>query len=352
MALLVKADVRQRLAVARRVHERYLSAARPAPAPLWPEAAWDRCQRRRRLRARAVRCGWRHAAAVLQRRLASDVDELLRALSACRDDLATPVAAPGAVSWGDLYRDVCALDTEFEAVALDAAGDELAVVTDPVVLEGRELGRFELRLALTDRARSQLPLRVIALDPQPARSNDDVTHPHISGEALCAGEGLAPLKAALRDGRLGDVFQIAARVLATYNPGSAYVALEDWDGVRCPACDDTVEKDGLAVCRACRRELCCDCAGVCHGCDESLCDDCSADCGDCGAECCPECLEPCVGCQTFYCQECLDEQSQCAACREPADAAAEPSRDARPDAAGAAASPVHALCVGQADVSA
>ena len=65
----------------------------------------------------------------------------------------------------------------------------LEVFTDPIVLEETFLGDFEIRLEIEKLAelRDSSAFQIIAVDPHPAATNDNVTHPHVSEEYLCAG---------------------------------------------------------------------------------------------------------------------------------------------------------------------
>ena len=66
---------------------------------------------------------------------------------------------------------------------------------------------------------------MIALIPIPAAPNEEVTHPHVSAQKLCAGEGQAAIEAALTSGRIADFFMLVDRVLHTYTEGSAFIEL-------------------------------------------------------------------------------------------------------------------------------
>ena len=87
----------------------------------------------------------------------------------------------------DLYRDLVALESEFEAVQCDPEEQTISVTTQPIVLEGIDLGRFQIRLSW-QRRQGNWSYTVVALEPHPAQSNDSVTHPHVSDE-VCEGDG-------------------------------------------------------------------------------------------------------------------------------------------------------------------
>ena len=191
----------------------------------------------------------------------------------------------------DVFRDIVALEGEFDGVDVNLRAGTLSVVVGPITLLDVELGAFRIELDLDGVARAvSSPYAVIALTPHPAESNSDVTHPHVQDDALCEGAGREAIRRALREGRLLDFFMVVANILRTYNPNGPYVALADWSGARCGDCDDLVSPDRLGSCR--------DCA-------QSVCDDCSVACGQCQGACCGDCLSSCASCDEPRCQDCL-----------------------------------------------
>ena len=296
---------------------------RPPVSPTLPRAAWAEAERWAERLQLALRREWPAAARYAAARLADARRTLSDQLAAWsgEDLLSLPRPSPG-----ELVRDLAALREEWDEVFLD--GDELVVVIPPVEFDGIALGPFQVRLAVANVAAHALPVRVVALEPRPAWSNADVTHPHVSNEGLCAGDGLVPLQRALADGRLLDAFTIAARVLATYNPESAYVALADWDGVPCADCADLVDRDDLQSCGSCGAELCSACGDRCGVCRDVACGACAERCPACDRPCCASCRRACDGCHASLCEECLDEHDRCpacvAACDDPVDSAAPP----------------------------
>ena len=99
----------------------------------------------------------------------------------------------------EIFRDLTALQEEFSEVECNLKRPTISVVTQEVTLEGVELGRFEIILDLRCLDEHQ-PYEVTALDPSPAASNADVTHPHVETGKLCEGEGRAAIRAALSQG--------------------------------------------------------------------------------------------------------------------------------------------------------
>ncbi|MHC4521078.1 MAG: hypothetical protein ACYTAS_20995, partial [Planctomycetota bacterium] len=99
-----------------------------------------------------------------------------------------------------------ALQQEFDDVEFNGEEKALCVVTDPITLEDIYLGRFRIALYLHSLRElyQRVPYFVMAIDPHPAATDDAVTHPHVSNDVVCEGDGAAAIKAALEVGRLVD----------------------------------------------------------------------------------------------------------------------------------------------------
>ncbi len=147
--------------------------------------------------------------------------------------------APGSQSLQlhEIESELKSLRAEFGGFDWDRQRQTLSVVVGPIELHGIQLGRFEVVLYL-DRMAERRPYEVIAVTPNPAAVDQQVTHPHVRGSMLCEGEGSAPIRLALDQGRLYDFFELVARVLDTYNPMAAHVSLTFWYGFTCTDCGD------------------------------------------------------------------------------------------------------------------
>jgi hypothetical protein len=104
-------------------------------------------------------------------------------------------------------------------------------------------------------------------------------------------------------------------VLTTYNPGSPYVSLDNWQGHPCFECGDTVDEDERYWCSGCDHDLCESCISSCHGCDDSRCRNCLSDCPECEEPTCRECLKHCQTCGASCCRSCL-EDGLCPSCQQ------------------------------------
>lgn len=283
------------LRLARRLHAAWAAHAQPPPDP---EAGWRALDarlaeaRRARHRVRlATAAGLALTLPRLAAELAARLDDLARRVEELRAGSAPPAArAPDPADW---VAEVRQLEAEFGTVEVRWADRVLRVVTDPVVLRGVPLGPFAVELAW-DRVGQEKAVRcfdVVALDPHPAAGRDEVTHPHVEGNTLCAGDATVPLARAVADGRLADAFLLVRSVLTAYNPRSAYVPLAEWDGFCCADCGRRADPEDRCTCGGCDRDLCEDCADACAACAETRCGD---------------CLEPCDVCAARHCRGSLD----------------------------------------------
>ena len=272
---------------------------------------------------------WR-AAAALER---STVAELVRSTHVYLTDVLahSEYARPArtAVTSRQLLGELHQLEDEFNELLVKPREGILAVVTRPVTLEGVRLGRFRVELHLERLAgrRDASAFACVALDPNPAATSEDTTHPHVRDDTLCAGEASVPIAAALADGRVCDAFLLIDRVLHTYNAGSPYVALDDWSGIACADCGCGCAEDDLYRCQECGADMCESCISTCDACGESYCGNClrregaggsndGDDGGGDGDSLCPSCRTDCPRCGRVASREDVEEQGTCASCDE------------------------------------
>jgi len=209
------------------------------------------------------------------------------------------------------------LHEEFGNIEFDASKNTISVMTERITLEDIYLGSFKIQLELNklDQLYNNSPYFVIALEPNPAATDDTVTHPHVSSEKLCEGDGSAAIKTALEEGRICDFFTIIKSILNTYSPDSPYVALHDWDGTTCYDCGYTMNSEDTYYCQYCEHDYCPDCSTYCRNCEESVCLGCSGQCSYCEEMLCRNCVSECEDCGKLFCQSCLEEDL-CPNCRE------------------------------------
>jgi hypothetical protein len=197
---------------------------------------------------------------------------------------------PDLNSW---LAEVRQLEAEFGGVEVQWKESIVRVITEPITLREVELGQFAIDFDWSGLGtkKSAFNFEIVALDPNPASGNDDVTHPHVMKGSLCAGDASVPLQRALEQGRFAEAFLIIQSVLTTYNPASPYVKLEQWSGTPCKDCGCRVEDEDRYLCESCDADMCERCATSCAVCSSTRCSGCLEACAICHSDCCSACLE-------------------------------------------------------------
>ena len=218
----------------------------------------------------------------------------------------------------DVVAGMLQVEQEYGEIKFDLKARTISVITDPIVLEDISFGTFEIRLYIDEikKLHNESPYNIIALEPNPAGSDDNVTHPHVSHEKLCEGDGFIPIRKAIQQGRLCDFFTIIVQILQTYNPDSPYVSLSDWEGISCYDCGYTVAGDDCYYCEDCERDYCSQCSTYCQICDTTICMGCSFECPDCKKPVCKHCTADCKECDETFCTDCINEEGLCQSCEE------------------------------------
>jgi hypothetical protein len=285
-------------------HRRALSLRPEGALVLRPELT--RCLRLADRLARAEAHHYDGAARRLREALRWSIAESERQLETWRTQLNPRL--PPLPSPLELLAELEQLAEEFGELALARGSKELIATTEPITLEGIELGPFAIHLNLTAPvagARDAYPAyRVIALAPQPAAGASHLHHPHVSHEQLCAGEAAAPIRQALLGGRIGEFYLLVRAVLETFNSSSAYAQLEDWLGSPCSDCGAMTDSDECSHCARCEDLLCGDCGQSCAGCDDVCCAWHSTACQRCGSTWCPACRDEAL--TDGHCQLCRE----------------------------------------------
>ena len=279
-----------------------------------PTYYWASAEKLQRGIDLALQRGWHQAAKRLTEDLAGTLEGCRRELESALRAIQSHSVERRGCSASDIYRDILALENEFDEVDIELAEHKLSVTTDRIVLEDLNFGAFEIRLDWR-RLGSSPAYRVVALDPHRAAKSDNVTHPHVQDQQLCEGEGRAAVRAALAESRLYDFFLLISQLLHTYGRGSAYVELDNWDGVPCDDCGESVDEDERHYCQRCESTLCGSCSVSCRGCGESYCSNCLSKCAACGCEHCSSCLTTCRVCRKQFCEDCC-EAGLCQRCHD------------------------------------
>jgi hypothetical protein len=296
------------------IHGQLASRDRPVSSVSLPDYAWTVIRRLQGQIVRAARLGWDGAARRLGREMADAISRFQADLAATRHTFESQTAPSTIPSSSEIYRDLVALQAEFDQIEVHMEDHELVVTTECIVLDEIELGAFEIHLDW-QRLDGSHPYRIVARDPNPAAQSTEIPHPHVQSETLCEGDGRAAIQAALAQGRLYDLFLLVSQVLHTYARGSAYAELDAWTGINCSDCGTTMSPDDSYGCQRCGSELCDDCRQLCAGCEESYCSGCLSQCPECEMDFCRGCLAACPGCKRKICGSCM-ENGLCPRCHE------------------------------------
>jgi len=263
----------------------------------------------------AVERNWSGAAERIRSRISRNLNDFAFDLQRLKEII--DVDRPTQPKLSDIFAEFNQIEQDLGQFKVDLKEKTISVITDPITLDDISLGSFEIKLdiGMICRLYTESPYRIIALEPNPAGSNENVTHPHVSDEYLCEGDGHVPIRMALEEGRVCDFFMMIAQILQTYNPHSPYVALSDWDGYSCYDCGYTVGTDDSYYCENCGESFCDECSGYCKICDDTLCRGCLRECPDCQEPVCKHCFGVCQECERGVCTDCLEENI-CQTCIE------------------------------------
>jgi hypothetical protein len=316
-------DHRDALRAAALIHEQLTNRNLPASAVHLPRYSWAAIERLQRQVSGASGRGWHLAARRLREQMADAIRRCHMELETALRTVESHIAPRLLSTSSEIYRDILALYAEFDEVEIDFGSHEIRVTTDAIVFSEIDLGRFDICFDWQRLGESQ-PYRVVARDSNPASQNQGVTHPHVQDEALCEGDGRAAIQTALAQGRLYDFILMVSQVLHTYARGSAYVEMDNWNGITCSDCGTTMSSDDSYSCQRCGCELCDECRQSCAACEESYCSACLSCCPECELDFCRGCMEVCPACRRNICSHCM-EDGLCPSCR------AEQSQDEEED---------------------
>lgn len=264
----------------------------------------------------AVARGWFNSAEKIRTRVNRNLSDFSYHFQRFRDFIS--IEEINLPSLSALYADLSQIDQEIGEYQFDLKEKTLSVITEPIVLDDISFGPFEIRLYIDqiNKLYTDSPYKVIALDPNPAGSDSCVTHPHVSSERLCEGDGVVSIRKAIEQGRFCDFFTMIVSILQTYNPDSPYVSLDDWEGISCYDCGYTISGDESYYCEYCDRDYCSQCSTYCQMCDTTLCLGCAYECPSCNEPVCQGCTAKCIECEEVYCKDCLTEDGLCHSCEE------------------------------------
>jgi hypothetical protein len=144
-----------------------------------------------------------------QRQTRSDIIEQIKQLQELANSILlsqeqsgpAPISSQACIA-GELRQ----LADEFEDVDILPKPGLIVAKTAPIELEGLGLGSFAIELHL-DRLTEKADVTCfdcVALDSNPASTDERITHPHVKDQALCAGEATVHIAKALKEGRISS----------------------------------------------------------------------------------------------------------------------------------------------------
>jgi hypothetical protein len=249
---------------------------------------------------------------MLQAEMLARARHLRRQLESLEGDLeATP---PKTFSVASVAAELRQLEVEFGSVTVHRRQKAISINTEPITLGDVELGPFAIKL-FWERDWEGYHVEcfeVIALEPNPASSDECVTHPHVKDKVLCAGNAKPALRKALEQKRLADAFCLVRSVLLTYNPDSPHVSLSEWGGkCHCHDCGASVRADDAWICDRCTEDFCSYCIGECKDCHVTRCANCTDRCVVCKEPVCERCLRQSAHSTRMSCCKCLTSCPRC-----------------------------------------
>jgi len=299
---------RQRLRAAQRIHDHLSRAALSSGLADVPAAAWHELHSTAGRLQYVIAREWRVAGQRVLDDLGYVARRFEREMIAFRERLPRSLSATLLSTPREIAADLLALEQEFDEFTLDLKERTLSVLTGPIDLDDISLGAFRIVLRWDHIGQSKA-YEVEASEPNPADGNEEVTHPHVRDRLLCEGEGTAPIRAALSQGRLLDFFTLVRQTLQTYNVGSAHVTLDRWNSVNCSDCGRRMFSEEHGSCERCDAPLCSDCSSGCQNCDVAVCGGCMGQCAECGDCFCLSCLQSTTPSQ-LICASCLKAKEE------------------------------------------
>jgi len=142
---------RNALRAAAFVRDLLVQANPEGPTTDGTDSAWQECRRLGGQIATSGQRGWHLAAKRLREQLAYAVSTCRRRLDELAGQLDPIGHSPNVPSERELYEDILPLEQEFDEVEICLKGKTLSVTTDSIILEGVNLGRFEIVLGWQSR---------------------------------------------------------------------------------------------------------------------------------------------------------------------------------------------------------
>ena len=139
----------------------------------------------------AVEKGWLIGAEDIRSRVSRNLNDFSYYLQRFKELVNADETETVLPNYSDIFAELSQIEQEFGGIKFDSNEKTLSITTEPITLEDISFGPFEVKLFIGQMGRlyTDSPFRVIALEPNPAGNDSDVTHPHVSAERLCEGDG-------------------------------------------------------------------------------------------------------------------------------------------------------------------
>jgi hypothetical protein len=204
----------------------------------------------------------------------------------------------------DCYKQLEALQREFDTCKLSEKEDEILVTTQEVQLRKLFFGRYYIHISLAAIAADDRGFYHIKPVSKACPMYENHYHPHLdTGGGLCEGRGEDALTKAFNDGRLYDCCMLINNIMCTAGghpyvelryfprPGSASgVAAEEEDLCVCESCAQEVTDEEYFVCENCGDGFCRACMHLCETSNHWVCNGCLEDLKESEEACRDNCI--------------------------------------------------------------
>jgi len=207
-----------------------------------------------------------------------------------------------------LMDEIYALYKTYPRSSITEDGEHISVVIGPFSIDNINFGEFKINIESKVVGAMFAQPTVEALTPNYPEGQSTNSHPHVSMDEICLGNGGGVFSNACFEGRLLDAIEIVSSVLSTLG-GDPYIQMEAWTGKQCMPCGRYCEKDyEFSECEGCGSKMCERCLKKCCEYSKALCYNCKPrkfECYRCGEIMCPDCVGVCEMCERKFCMSCI-----------------------------------------------
>lgn len=208
------------------------------------------------------------------------------------------------LSWNSRYKTLSIL-VAHEIKLRASSGRDINFGPWEIVIDGNLIAHGE-----------NVPLRCVALIPNPVEPGSDITHPHVRGNIPCLGHAGATVKKSVWSGNFADTVNLLYGLLNTYSSSAPHAQLRRWvEGLyeTCIECGNEGPRREMVECGSCREWLCSNCRRICCVCHHAFCTHCATkECSSCGRYTCNNNnhVVECQDCKETFCHSCTSTWRQ------------------------------------------